>query len=173
LAGNEAAVVEFEERVRCVPRILSALNGRRGRPLDEHDLADLVGDTVLIVLRKLDEFEARGPLEGWIYRLCYLEFLNAVRRRGRERRRTEEWVDDAAGDSGSTHHTHDDVHHCLEQLGGVEAEAIRSKHFDMLTFEEIGERLALPANTVKTRYYRGLARLADKLRTHQRREERT
>lgn len=173
LARQEAAIAKFEQRIRCVPRMLSALNGRRGRPLSEHDLADLVQDTVLIVLRKLDQFAAWAPLEAWIYRLCLLEFLNAIRRRGRERRRTIERVDEPATAPAASAggHEHDDVHQALDRLGGVEAEAIRMKHFDALTFEEIGNRLGMPGNTAKTRYYRGLAKLAKVLQTYQSRQE--
>lgn len=173
LAERESAIVEFEERMRCVPRILQALNGRRGRPLHDHDLADLVQDTVLIVLRKLPEFAAWAPLEGWIYRLCFLEFQNALRRRRREWQRTSE-ITTEPGDPGvdaGSNHAHDHVHLALTQLGGVEAETIRWKHFDGLTFQEIGVRLDMPPNTVKTRYYRGLAKLEALLRTYSRREE--
>ncbi|HEX5052072.1 MAG TPA: sigma-70 family RNA polymerase sigma factor [Planctomycetota bacterium] len=172
-AGERTAMARFEERMLCVPRILRALNGRRGRPLDDHDLADLVQDTILIVLRKLDRFEAWVPIEGWIYRLCYLEFLNAVRRRGRQWQRTTELQEQIEGPPEVTpDHVHDDVHAGLAQLGGVEAEVIRMKHFEELTFQKIGDRMGVPANTVKTRYYRGLARLEEVMRTYRRREER-
>jgi RNA polymerase sigma-70 factor (ECF subfamily) len=173
LAGQEQAVVKFEERMRCVPRILGALNARRGHPLGEHELADLVQDTIVVVLRKLDEFAAHAPLEGWMYRLCFLEFLNAVRRRGRALRRTSELVEEpeAAGVDDLGEHVYDDVYRALELLGGHEADTIRLKHFDGLTFREIGDRVGVPANTAKTRYYRGLARLGELLRTYRRREE--
>jgi NAD(P)-dependent dehydrogenase (short-subunit alcohol dehydrogenase family) len=44
-----------------------------------------------------------------------------------------------------------------------EADVIRMKHFEDLTFEEIGTRLGNSINTVKTRYYRGISRLLDRL----------
>lgn len=173
LAGHESSIVKFEKRIQCVPRILRSLNGRRGSPLTDHDLADLAQDTILIVLRKLDQFEAWVPLEGWIYRLCYLEFLNASRKRGRMLRRTSELDENLdALSPPSAPHAHDDLHTALTRLGGVEAEAIRLKHFDDLTFQEIGDCLNMPANTAKTRYYRGLAKLEALIRTYQQREER-
>jgi DNA-directed RNA polymerase specialized sigma24 family protein len=36
---------------------------------------------------------------------------------------------------------------------------IRAKHFDGLTFDEIGARLGIPSNTAKTHYYRGIERM--------------
>lgn len=173
LAGSEAAIVTFEERMLCVPRILGALNRRRGRPLDDHDVADLVQDTIVVVLRKLDEFAAYVPLEGWIYRLCYLEFLNAVRRRDRRRQRAVELDEVAAHtDAKDVRHDHDDLHEALARVGGAEAETIRMKHFAELTFQEIGAMLGMPANTAKTRYYRGMAKLAELLRATRSHEER-
>jgi len=47
----------------------------------------------------------------------------------------------------------------LNRVGGIEARVIRLKHLESLTFEELSARLDLPANTAKTYYYRGLARL--------------
>ena len=43
---------------------------------------------------------------------------------------------------------------------------IRLKHFQELTFEEISSRLSIPANTAKTKYYRGLEKLRETLRAH-------
>jgi RNA polymerase sigma factor (sigma-70 family) len=164
LAGREPEVVLFEQRMLCVPRMVGALNRRRARPLQDHDLSDLVQDTILIVLRQL---------EGWIYRLCYLEFLNAVRRRGRQREQSMEPGElplTASADTAS--HDHDDLHLALEELGGAEAEVIRMKYFTDLTYQEIAELLAEPANTIKTRYHRAMTKLTERLNNTRRREER-
>lgn len=160
IQGQQEAVVVFEERIRCVPRIMAALNARRGRPFGEHDLADLAQNTVMIAFRKLPEYEPLAPLEGWLYRMCCYEFLNALRRRDRDRRivSTEE-VDDHPDAAATDSTEHDEVHLALERLGGIEAEIIRLKHFDELTFAELATRLAIPENTAKTRYYRGLDKL--------------
>jgi RNA polymerase sigma factor (sigma-70 family) len=172
LAGREAAVVTFEERMLCVPRILGALNRRRGRPLDDHDLADLVQDTLLIVLRKLREFRAFVPLEGWIYRLCEFEFRNAVRRSGRQPQPRSEFSQLAAtGSEPTAGHAHDELYRALDELGGVESEVIRMKHLAGFTFQEAAAKLTIPVNTAKTRYYRGMAKLAARMRDRRRREE--
>ena len=172
-AGVATAVATFQERLLCVPRYLAVLNRRRGYALDEHDLNDLVSSAVLIALTKLGEYQAHAPLEGWLCRLCHFEFLNALRRRARERRRNaplpEE--DDVEAAAGPDRHAHDEVHRALERLGGVEAEVVRLKHFDGLTFAEIGARLGMPPNTAKTRYHRGLDKLARILQALRARED--
>jgi RNA polymerase sigma-70 factor (ECF subfamily) len=170
MAGREADVVTFIERMLCVPRMLGAMNRRRGRPLDDHDLEDLVNDTIVIALRKLGEFRAIVPLEGWTYQLCYLEFLNAVRRRGRERQKWVELDDVAAAAGAGARYEYDDLYRALDELGGAEAEVIRMRHFAELTFQEIGVMLGLPANTAKTRYHRGMQRLAERLHHRRHRE---
>ena len=41
---------------------------------------------------------------------------------------------------------------------------VRLKHFEGLTFTQMGELLGLSANTVKSRYYRGICWLRRRLR---------
>lgn len=153
-------VVVFEQRIRCVPRIMAALNARRGRPFRPEEVDDLAQDTMVIAVRKLPEYEPLAPLEGWLHRLCVYEFFNALRRRDRDRRvvsATDEVESRTAEDTDTA--AHDEVHLALEQLGGLEAEIIRLKHFEGLTFVEIAARTEASENTVKTRYYRGIDRL--------------
>ena len=160
LLGQQEAVAIFDERMRCVPRIMAALNARRGRPFREADLDDLAQDTFVIAWRKLPAFKPFVPLEGWLYRLFCNEFMNAWRRLERNRRFTQatEDIDEFEG-AMTKPSPDDDIHLALERLGGVEAETISLKHFDGLTFAEIAERMAVVEGTVKTRYYRGLVRL--------------
>ena len=82
--GDAAALQRFIERMDCVPRILSVLNARSGRRLKDHDLRDVVQDTLMAVWRKLDRFEGRASLDTWAYRFCVQEMLAAVRRRRRQ-----------------------------------------------------------------------------------------
>ena len=159
---NRHAQDQLADSMRCIPRILRALNVRMGRPLSEHDLADLGQDVSMITLRKLGEFEGRSRLEGWIFRICSLEIMNGVRRR---RRRHE--MEEPAGESDpSTGHAqpddpwrYEELYRGLERLDPTEAEVVQMKHFDDLTFDEIGVALAISPNTAKTRYYRGLEQL--------------
>ncbi len=173
LRGVAAAIEQLAQRLRCVPRILGAWNYRLGRPLDEHDLADLAQDVTVIILQKLDEYAGRAPFEAWAYRICRLELLNGVRRKDRSRRTSELDLKDvpSADDAGANPFDPQLLHGALERLGGVEAETIRIKHFEGLTFEAVGVRLGIPTNTAKTRYYRGMLRLEKLLRSAMGRSE--
>ena len=177
LEGEIDAVAPFNERMRCVPRILGYLNSRLGRPLDADDLADVAQDVSLLVVRKLHDYEGRGRFEGWIYRLCNLEILNAIRRRSRQRRRftplddPQQTVDRGGAREAETLEKRERLLVGIQRVGGVEAELLTLKHFDNLTFDDIAARLGIPANTAKTRYYRGLDRLHQVLTADGKEEE--
>lgn len=161
-AREPEAMEAFTERMRCIPLTLRALNRRTGRSLDEHELLDVVQDCAVLVLRKLDSFDGRGPLEAWVYGLCQFELYNAVRRR---RRRPVSMESDPTEllepTSPSGVLLSDHLEAGLETLEQAEREIVRLKHFEGLTFERIAELLELSANTAKTRYYRGLKKLQE------------
>ena len=160
-AGDEVAMGQFVTRMRCVPRILSALNARRGRPLNPHDLADTVQDVLVVVWHKLDTYEGRASLESWVYSLCHLELMNAIRRKSRapgelDLHGPDVLVTRVAAD---TPWDAEEVQRGIEWLGEPGASVVRLKHFEGLTFDEIAHRLGTSPNTVKTRYYRSLEAL--------------
>ncbi|MEM7205062.1 MAG: sigma-70 family RNA polymerase sigma factor [Planctomycetota bacterium] len=174
--GEERAILKLVERLRCIPRILTAQNAKFGFPLSEHDLADLVQDTAVVILGKLDLFAGRAPLEGWVYRVCCLEFMNGLRRSRRQPvavdHTTAPVVDERADVAREQVTQREQLLLALERVGGAEAEAVALKHFEGLTFAEIGERLDVPTNTAKTRYYRGLSQLEQILSREMEQEER-
>jgi len=161
------AVEQFIERMRCVPRMLAAMNSRSGRPLDDQELGDLVQETLAAIWKKLDEFAGHASLETWAYRFCAHEWANGVRRKARRPTLASE-CEEGALLRRSSHPEKgpglaDALDSGLERLRESEAAVIRCRHFEDLTFEEIARRLALSVNTVKTRYYRGLEKLRDHL----------
>ena len=168
LSGDGEAAGIFARRIRCVPLTLRALNVRAGRPLDDHDLADVVQDATLVLLRKLESFDGRAPLEAWAYRLCQLELYNAVRRRRRRPKPMDEESMEAVGIElpGSSESPADDAARGLSTLDAVERDIVTRKHFQGQTFEVIGAQLAISPNTAKTRYYRGLKKLQQFMEAH-------
>ena len=176
LEGEDGAVGILAARLSCVPRILVALNRRMGRPLSEHDLADLSQDTLIIIWGKLGTFEGRAKLESWVYRFCFLSYMNLFRREKRHssltNTRLEKVIDTVAAPVATPIRDYEILELTLDELGSPEAEVIRLKHFEEFTFKEIGETLDISANTAKTRYYRGLAWLRRRLAGRAREERR-
>ncbi len=161
------AVDALLKRIQCVRRILAFKNAQHGRPLGAAELDDLVQETLFAVWKKLDRYSGRGALEAWLYRFCFLEYMSRLRKLRRQPRliddlRTEDHPEPAASPE-PMQGEYEDVYLGLERLGPPEADIIRLKHLEELTFEEIATRLGDSPNTVKTRYYRGLARLRDLL----------
>lgn len=175
LAGKESAVREIAERLQCVPRMLAAENARLGRPLDAHDLADTVQDTMLIVLRKLPTFEGRGVLEAWTFHTCRFELLNAVRRRRRqlpnvaEESAAEATAPDAAREWQRLL-AREAIETAFASLGTSDAEVLRLRHFDGLSIDEMAVRTGTSPAGMKARYYRALSRLELVLGAQERRE---
>ena len=156
--GNKLALRRFSDRMLCVPRILSALNSKMGHPLNAHDIEDLTQQTLLIVLRKLNEYLGLSSIEGWAYRICYFEFANSARRKSREsRRRTSpELLGETASLPPTPPCQYEDLHRALDRLPAEEQTVIHLKHFCGMTFDSISRQLSAKLSTVKARYYRGI-----------------
>ena len=166
MTGDRSAIDVFAQRMQCVPRLLSRQNRSFGRPLGDHDLADLAQDIAMIVWRKLREYRGLGPLEAWIQAVCSLEFRNALRSSRRLPRHFPEGeTGSLAGAAETGFEDAERVQRALSRLGGAAAAVIRAYHFDGLNFVEIARREGLPLTTVKTRYYRGLKSLERMFRT--------
>lgn len=165
--GSAPHVDELLDRLRLVPRILRAQNARLGKPMNEAALDDIAQDVFLIIWSKLDAYDGARPFEAWAYRICRYELMNGIRRQHRHAM-AEVHPDVPEGEARATPWDYEEVHLGLETLPRTEASVVRLKHFEELTFEQIGARLAISGNTAKTRYYRGLARLEEFLGERQR-----
>lgn len=170
LQGRADAIERFVLRMRCVPLSLTAQNARLGRPLNVQDIEDLAQEVVVMIWRKLDTFSGLSTLETWVYRFASLELMNAIRKK-RTRQRVGDLDDDppstAGPDARLSSLDYEHVYRALDRLDASEADVIRLKHFQELTFEEIGANLSMPTNTAKTKYYRGLVKLHEILRSHE------
>lgn len=156
------ALGSFAERLECVPRILSALNRRLEHPIPRADLPDLVQDTLVVIVKKIDEFEGRATLETWVYRICFLELRSALRRRTRSKRESapiEGLPVEAEAVEAEVPEDYTRLYGCLAELDVDERVVITLKHFEDLSFSQVAERLGISLGTAKTRYYRGTQRL--------------
>lgn len=165
--GDGAALDAFLERMDCVRRFLTRKNAAFGSPLSGVELEDVTQSTLLAVWRKIDQYAGTGSLEAWVCRFAFLELMSRLHRQGRLPRRLEDLGDEALPAAASEPRLDplqgERLYRALERLDAIQAEVIRLKHLEGLTFEEIGRRVDIPANTAKTRYYRGIERLRERL----------
>jgi RNA polymerase sigma-70 factor (ECF subfamily) len=162
LRRDPEGVAAFIERMKCALRFLRGINRKMGNPFTAADVEDLSQDTLVVALQRLPWYRGRSPLEAWVYRICGFEFLNALRKKQRRERLSDRDLtrDPGAGAAaGGSPWQFEEVYRALERLAPPEAEVVRLKHFEDLTFREIGETLAVSESTVKTRYYKALALL--------------
>lgn len=166
LVGNTKDISQLMGRLECVSSMVSAKNLRMGRPLDAAEVEDVVQEALICIWNKRESFLGSGPLEPWIYRICTLEYMNRMRKKLRRVRlvREIEPMGEAAAacPAAATKADYSPIYAGLDSVGPPDADVVRLKHFEALTFDQIGVRLSIPANTAKTQYYRGL----EKLRRH-------
>jgi RNA polymerase sigma-70 factor (ECF subfamily) len=174
LRGDELALEALRQRLARLPAMLRHQDARLGRPLNETELEDVLRDTVAALWSKLSTFEGRASLETWMYRFAALELLKAVQRKCRAPQPLDDpWStpDGSAEERLAAEPEFDraQLEDGLASLTTGAAAVIRMRHFEDLSFEQVAARTRLPLNTVKARYYRGLARLREILERQRRR----
>ena len=160
--GEASALDDLVQRLQIVPGLITAQNHRAGRPLGPGDEGDVVQDCWLAIWRKLATFEGHSRLETWVYRFCFQEFMNAMRAKLRRKLREadlEDGVDERLESVLPLEVDEERLERLLDGMVGQEAALLRLKHFEGLTFQQIGQRQSLSPNTAKAVYYRGLRRL--------------
>ncbi len=166
--GKRDRFEELAGRFACLPNMVRALDARIGGNLQEQDLLDIVQDALVRAWSKLDTYAGEARFESWLYGIARFEMLNALRRRKRRRPVEHEMNDvpDRASneDEGLSELDYEKLHATLQELEPGTVQIMRLKHFEDLTFEQIGRRLGMSPNTAKTRYYRGLISLQSRLR---------
>ncbi len=149
--------------------MLAAKNARMGRPLDGSELEDVTQEALILIWSKRKSFVGTGPLEAWVYRICTFEYMNRMRKKQRRvRLMTEqepEHLNAVAAEEQAPLSEYEALHGGLEDVGPPDADVVRLKHFDGLTFDQIAARLSIPSSTAKTQYYRGLEKLRQHLGT--------
>lgn len=163
-AGSPVARRELAQALRCVPRILAALNQRNGSVFSPEDLEDAAQDVATAMWRRLDSYSGQSSLESWAFGFCQnvlSERMRSHRRRPHHVEHSEERVPQVA--RANEPQMRDDLaalHRALANMSDADsAELVRLHHFDGLTFPELGTRLGITANAAKKRYHRALERL--------------
>jgi RNA polymerase sigma-70 factor (ECF subfamily) len=168
LRGEPEAEDEFIERMQCVPLILDHRNATLGSPFHTHELEDLVQEVLSTVWRRLDAFEGRSSLQTWCHGVCLNLMKNALRKKRHAPRLIAEEPEGSVPVPLGLERSYEPdlefdrfefMYECLHQLDERPATVIQLKIFEDLTFQQIGARLAIPANSAKTHFYRGLQRL--------------
>jgi RNA polymerase sigma-70 factor (ECF subfamily) len=145
------------------------------RATGNNDLAqDLVQETFLRIVQRLDRYDDQGKFEAWLFRIL----VNLVRDNGRAQSRhpTQSTVVDNNGQSGDMTDDmahvgpapHEPVHDkeqvdqlqaALRKLSETDRQILLLRHFADMPFKEIAHTLNCPIGTVLARAHRALAKL--------------
>lgn len=165
IAREPVACEVFVERMRCVPRIVDAMNRAAGRPLDADEAQDLAQHTITEVLAQLPRFPADGILDRWVFCFCRNAFLNRVRKHWRRAAAPLDSVAEPTRVDESPDELLDIAlfHDAFATLSPDDRALIEAKNLDDLTFDEIARRWGIPASTLKTRHRVAMDRLRRRL----------
>ncbi len=183
LANDNAALAKLLERYR--PQLLGLVRMKTDRRLSKRiDAADVLQDAYLDASRRLEEYAANPamPFPLWL-KFLTLQRLTALHRHhlgaamrdaGREvameslmQAHSESMAIELAGDFTSPSQVvarvelQTQLMDALEQLGPVDREVLRLRHFEELTNDEVAELLGLTKAGASNRYIRALRRLKD------------
>jgi RNA polymerase sigma-70 factor (ECF subfamily) len=160
LERDELAVELLCQRLRCVPRMVHALNQRLNSPLRPEDQRDVVQEILAIVWRKLPTFYVGSAFEAWVLGIARFQVLNAARRgRRRPEASAADLADVPALPLERSLERGERVDRALARLKPEESSVIRLYLFDEQSFEQIARDSNLSVSGVKNRYYRGLQAL--------------
>lgn len=134
------------------------------------DLADdLTQEVFIAALQHIDRFDARrASFRTWLYRIATNKLVDQVRSRQRRGQQVDldgfdvadptdvaEWVADADLARRAVA--------VLRNQSPRTQQIVRLRVFAQSTFAEIAEALGIPEASVKTSYYRGLAKVREEL----------
>jgi RNA polymerase sigma-70 factor, ECF subfamily len=165
LSAFDVLVQRWERKIQgAVYRIMGS----------SEDARDLAQETFLRAYRGLPSFKSEARFSSWLYQIA----LNLCRDRLRQRRgKTLVSIDDldpataariertgaSAQDVVEAQDLGRMVAAAMSALPEEQREVIALKEYQGLTFQEIADTLEVPVSTVKTRLYRGLVQMRERL----------
>jgi RNA polymerase sigma-70 factor (ECF subfamily) len=144
------------------PRAVRAAVGLLG---DEQEAAEVTQDAMLKAYAARDRYDPARPFYPWLYRIVRNAAFDALRRRkhrpisGLEPERHATGSPSAL-DQMAQREAIATVRRAMDLLGEQHREIIGMRHFQDLTYAEIGQLLELPQGTVMSRLFRARRALA-------------
>lgn len=161
-AGNREAYEElirrfYEKLMRYARKFLARYEDRE----------DLLQEVFLKVYRHINSFDPKYKFSSWIYRIAHNEFINFIKKRGREPIEFVDFdvffpharaqTDQAAEFDGKL--DLENLNDCLNKLPPKYREVLVLNYFENLSYQEISEILRVPVSTVGVRIKRGKEKL--------------
>jgi RNA polymerase sigma-70 factor (ECF subfamily) len=167
-AGEASAfdllVARWEDRIRgACYRFLGS----------EEEARDVAQEAFLKAYRAIGGFKREARFSSWLYQIATNLCRDRLRRRRTRATVSLEEMEETGGAIAETRPGVDErllqddlarvVRRAIEALAEEQREVLILKEYEGLTFLEIAQALDVPVSTVKTRLYRGLAQLRQRL----------
>jgi RNA polymerase sigma-70 factor (ECF subfamily) len=167
-AGESSAfdllVARWEDRIRgACYRFLGS----------EEEARDVAQEAFLKAYRAIGGFKREARFSSWLYQIATNLCRDRLRRRRTRATVSLEEMEETGGAIAETRPGADQrllqddlarvVRRAIEALAEEQREVLILKEYEGLTFLEIAQALDVPVSTVKTRLYRGLAQLRQRL----------
>jgi RNA polymerase sigma-70 factor (ECF subfamily) len=157
--GSREAFTELFERYR--QPVYAFFRRRLQNPARAEELAQ---ECFLALLGNASRYEARASFRSYLYGIAF-NVLSAERRKARREVADNDAVDTRTVNGGqlATPDAGIWVRDALEHLDANEREILMLREFEQLSYEEIGNLMRLPVNTVRTRLFRARIALKEQL----------
>jgi RNA polymerase sigma-70 factor (ECF subfamily) len=145
----------------------------------EDSVDDVVQDVLLVLYRKLPEFEGRSTLKTWIFgiaRRVVRDHRRSLSRRGPQDELRESWIDGPDGDQPAEQAARSEaaqiVHAILDELDEDKREVFVLAELEQMTAPEIAEAVDANLNTVYARLRAARQLFERAVQRHRARDER-
>jgi RNA polymerase sigma-70 factor (ECF subfamily) len=133
------------------------------------DSADLVQEVFIKAFVNIQSFDSGRSFSPWIYRIAHNEFINEIKKRGREPMSIFDSDTilphiigkQTADEDLQKSETREIVEKCLEKIGPKYREPLVLYYFEELGYKEIAEIMRIPVSTIGIRIKRGKALLKE------------
>ena len=130
---------------------------------DSNDVLDLVQDVFIKAYENIQSFDATRRFSPWIYRIAHNVFVNAIKKKRHEPFRffdadtifPHPVAEETADGEAERREIRQAIDQGLRKLDQKYREPLVLYYFEELSYEEIGEILAIPKATVGVRLKRG------------------
>lgn len=159
-AGDESA---YRQSLEWMARRLRAYFRRR-MPTLQGDVEDLVQETLLAVHLQRGTYDPEFAVSAWLTAIARHKLVDLWRRRGRQDDLTDEYedVDELQlAANPQEHHARRDLTKLLQELPGLQRQAIELTKIEGLSVSEASERTGASESAIKVQVHRGLKRLAE------------
>ena len=151
-AGSVEALTRLvEAHQQVVYRIALRIVGNR------QEAEDVAQEAFVKAFQALERFDPRRPFAPWLYRIARNAALN-WRQRARPQLALADWLEDTAGSgpeaAAIAAETLDQLRQAIAALPENHRRALLLRHFQGLSYQQIGETLGVPLSDVKSWLFR-------------------